>query len=334
MRRRLSRALALCLLHLPLCAPAQTVSGTVLGGGAPLAGAEVRIELDGRALPRVGTDAAGKFSFALGAGTRNTSDLLLSFDKAGFRQENRSLSVADARARPLNISLLPLTGAGAIPDDIRKMLDARRTLQGTGPLMFVPYVLPGTQSAGNQTELNRRLRTQLQRLILTHVQSALPDADTRDLALSALEVGEADIERLRTYGEYVNALAMVSGLGIGEGSGSAETVELSSSFVIIPRTGKFEPPVLTIVDTVPAAAIGRATLDQRMSKQWGRATVIALAVSDLKAAQSLAGEERRTALQRIQRYLIAERANVGANEALGAQKLEQLFNEVKQELGP
>lgn len=334
MRRRLSLALLLCAALVPFSAPAQTVSGTVRGG-APLSSVAVQVELDGRPLTDVSTDAAGRFSFQFAAATRSTSDVLVSFVKSGFRQASRSLSVGAATARPLDIVLLPLTGEGAIPEDVKKVLDPRRTPEGTGPLMFVPYVLPAGAATGTAAELNLRLRTQLQRLILTHVQSVLPDADTRDVSLTELDVtAAADLERLRTYGEYVNALAMVSGLGIGEGSGTAQTVELASSFVIIPRTQKFEPPVLTIVDIVPASSIGRMSLDQRMSKEWGRATVIALVVRDLKAAQSLAPAERRAALKRVQRYLIDERATVGANEAVSARKLQQLLDQVNEELGP
>lgn len=141
-----------------------------------------------------------------------------------------------------------------------------------------------------------------------------------------------DLERLRAYGEYVNALAMVSGLGIGEGQGTDQTAELASSFVIIPRTETFQPPVLTIVDVVPAASIGRVSLDQRMSRKWGRATVIAIATRDLKAGQALAPPQRRNALKRVPRYLISELADTGAKEALAAAKLNELLDEVNREL--
>lgn len=327
-RRGLSCAIALCGLLAASAAAAQTVSGTVRSR-LPLEGVAVRVELDGRALTTVVSDAGGKFSFQLRPGTRAASDLLLGFDKQGFKPEARLLR-AEAAARPLDVVLLPLTGVGAIPDDVRQVLDRQRTTVGTGPLMFVPYAVPGNAPPASTNELNLRLHTQLQRLILTHVQAALDDADMRNLALSPLEVAAADHERMRTYGEYVNALAVIGGTAIGDG---AQTVELSSSFVIIPRAAKFEPPVLMIVDRLPAASLGQHTLDQRMSREWGRATVIALAASQLRAAQSLDGEARRAALKRVQRYVVAERASVGGNETFSARKLKELFDQVKAELG-
>jgi hypothetical protein len=198
--------------------------------------------------------------------------------------------------------------------------------------MFVPYRLPADATLGAAGDLNERLRMQLQRLILTHVQLSVSDADTRDIALAQINVEAADLERLRTYGEFVNALAMVSGLGIADGG--AQTIELASSFVIIPRAPQFEPPVLTIVDTVPAASIGRAALDQRMSKEWGRATVIALAVRNLKDAQRLDGAQKRAVLQKSERFLVAELSDVGANDQLSARKLQQLLDLVRREVSP
>lgn len=309
---------------------AQTVSGTVRAGG-PLADVAVAIEVDGRRpLAPVSTDGQGRFAFALPSGTRPSSDLLLSFSRPGFGQVTRLASVRDAAARPLEIELLPSTGQGAVTSDERRLLEPAVTRVGTGPLMFIPYRLPADPAAGPATELNQRLHMQLQRLILTHVQRSLPDADSRDVTLKQLNVEAADLERLRTYGEFVNALAVVSGLGIADGG--TRTIELASNFVIIPRASQFESPVLTIVDNVPAASIGRVALDQRLSKEWGRATVIALAVRDLKEAQRLAGAEKRTALQKTERYLVAELADVGAAEESSARKLQQLLSHVRREL--
>jgi hypothetical protein len=333
--RRLTFALSLgaaLLILFVASGQAQTVSGMVRER-APLADVAVQAELDGRSLATTTTDAAGRFSFGLGTGVRSTSDVLISFTKSGFRQENRALIVSTATARPLDIVLLPLTGEGAITEAEKKVLDPRRTREGTGPLMFVPYALPAGTTAGSVADLNQRLRNQLQRLILTHVGTALPDADTRGVSLAQLDVTvAADLERLRTYGEYINALAVVSGLGILEGGGTEPTVELASSFVIIPRMQRFEPPVLTIVDVVPASQIGRAVLDQRMSKDWGRATLIALAIRDIKAALPLEAGQRRIALKRVQGYLTTELGSIGAAEVASSRRLQQLLAQVKEEL--
>jgi hypothetical protein len=315
------------LLALPV--HAQTISG-VVRAAEPLRDVSVLVEVDGRHLTTVSTGVEGTFSFALAAGTRPSSDLLVSLSKAGFTPATRLMSARDAAARPLEIELLPRTGQGAISAEVKKILEPLVTRVGTGPLMFVPYSLPADGTSGRAGDLNTRLRTQLQRLILTHVQLSVPDADTRDIALTQLDVEAGDLERLRTYGEFVNALAIVSGLGITDSG----MIELASSFVVIPRAPQFEPPVLTIVDTVPAARIGRVTLDQRMSREWGRATVIALAVRDLKDAQGLSGAKKRAVLQKAERVLVAELSDVGADDQLSARKLQQLLEQVRRELSP
>lgn len=333
LRAALLSGLALSL-PLPGAAQEQTVSG-VVRERAPLAGVTVQAELDGRALASSSTDNNGEFSIQLGTSATAASDLVLSFTKTGLRQENRFLKVGAATMKPLDIVLLPLSGTGVPSEADRKLLDPRRTTVGTGPLMFVPYVFVADTAPSNTDELNLRLRVQIQRLIQTHVQTALTDADARSVSLTPLNVTAAeDLERLQTFGEYVNALAVVSGLGIGEGSGAAQKFELSSSFVIIPRTNTIEPPVLTIVDVVPAASLGKASLDQSISKEWGRATIIALALRDLKAAEPLSPTARRDVLKRVQRYLIAERANVGAKEHVAAAKLQELVDMVNKELEP
>jgi hypothetical protein len=327
MCRGLAAALLGALLALP--AHAQTIRG-VVRAAEPLGDVSIVVEVNGRPLTRVSTDAAGRFGFSLAPGTGSASDVLMSFLKTGFAPATRLVSARDAAARPLEIELLPRTGQGAISEEVRRILEPAVTRVGTGPLMFVPYRLPADATLGTASDLNERLRLQLQRLILTHVQLSMADADTRDIALAQINVEAADLERLRTYGEFINALAVVSGLGIADGG--TQTIELASSFVIIPRAPQFEPPVLTIVDTVPAASIGRVALDQRMSKEWGRATVIALAVRDLKDAQALSGAQKRDVLQKTERFLVAELSDVGANDQLSARKLQQLLEQVRREL--
>jgi hypothetical protein len=201
-----------------------------------------------------------------------SSDVLIWFSKTGFAPATRPQSARDAAARLVEIELLPRTGQGAISEEERKILEPAVTHVGTGPLMFVPYRLPADATLGTVGDLNQRLHMQLQRLILTHVQLSVPDADTRDIALAQINVEAANLERLRTYGEFLNALAMVSGLGIAEDG--TQTIELASSFAIIPRTAvRAAGAHDRIVDTVPAASIGRGA-DQRMSKN-GQAVIAA-----------------------------------------------------------
>jgi len=138
----------------PWVATAQSIHGQVRSS-APLAGVAVQAELDGHALALITTGVDGRFSLML-TGAKDSSDLRVSFVKAGFRQENRLLSVGSASAKALDIVLEPLTGSGAISPAEKALWDAHRTSSGDGPLMFVPYALSGG-AAGQASDINARL---------------------------------------------------------------------------------------------------------------------------------------------------------------------------------
>lgn len=339
MRARLSccigaRLLATAVLWSALLPPlaAQNLAGTVTTAGKPLADVAVAAEADGRSVGTARTDAQGQFAIALAA-AGNARDFTVTFGKAGFRGEVRRLD-RSAAGRPLQVTLLAATGPGAISAKDEAELRPLVTPAGTGPLMFVPYALPSSGSSGSSAgdpanDTNRRLRTQLQRLILTHVQGTVGGSG---VSITALPVAaDSDIARLQAIGEFVNALGVVSGVGLDDGNG--QSLELSSSFVIIPRASLFDPPVLNIIDTVPARKLGLSALDQSFSRTWGRATVLALAARDLKAAESLSSDARRTELRRVRAYLVTERSSVGAADAVAATRLNELIERVTREVG-
>jgi hypothetical protein len=62
--------------------------------------------------------------------------------------------------------------------------------------------------------------------------------------------------------------------------------------------------------------------------------VIALAVRDLKNAQGLSGAQKRDALRKTERFLVAELSDVGANDPVSARKLQQLLEQVRREVSP
>ncbi len=307
---------------------AQTLTGTVGAAGKPLEDAVVAAEANGRGFGNTRTDAQGRFSIPL-APAGSARDYAVTFGKAGFRDEVRRLD-RNAVGRPLQVILLANSGPSAISAQDEAKLRPLITTSGTGPLMFVPYALPAAGSGVPAADANQRLRVQLQRLIVTHVQSTVGRAE---VSITPLPVdADNDIARLQAIGEFVNALGVVSGMGLGDISG--QSLELSSSFVIIPRPNLFSPPVLNIIDTVPASKIGLSALDQRFSRSWGRATVLALAARDLKATEALSGAARVNELRRVRAYLVSERSSVGPADELGAARLKEVIDRVTQEVGP
>jgi hypothetical protein len=328
-RAAFARLLLSALLSAVLLPPlaAQNLAGMVTAAGKPLGGVAVAAEADGRSIGNAVTNAQGQFAIPL-ASAATARDFAVNFTLKGFRSEVRRLDRA-AAARPLPISLLAASGPGAISPQDEARLRPLITPAGVGPLMFVPYDLQGADAA-QVTAANQRLRQQLQRLIVTHVQATV---GVSGVSITPLPVdANNDLTRLQAIGEFVNALGVVSGMGLDDGSG--ESLELSSSFVIIPRANLFEPPVLNIVDTVPVRKLGLASLDQSFSRMWGRATVLALAARDLKAAEVLGGEARRNELRRVRGYLVTERSNVGPGDAIGTTRLNELIERVTREVGP
>ena len=328
-RHPFARLLWAALLWAAVAPPgaAQDLAGIVTAAGKPLAGVAVTAEADGRSIGNTLTNAQGQFAIPLtsAAGAR---DFAVNFTRAGFRSEVRRLDRA-AAARPLQISLLAATGPGAISPQDETRLRPLISPAGVGPLMFVPYDLQGGD-AGQIAATNQRLRQQLQRLIITHVQTT---TGASGVSITPLPVdANNDLTRLQAIGEFVNALGVVSGMGLDDGSG--QSIELSSSFVIIPRATLFEPPVLNIVDTVPVRKLGLSSLDQSFSRMWGRATVLALAARDLKGAEVLSGDTRRNELRRVRGYLVAERSNVGPGDPIGTTRLNELIERVTREVGP
>lgn len=324
------QVLALLTSFIAGAAFAQTITGTVSANGAPLAGVTVLVETNGRRFDEKTTDAKGGYSVDLSkAGP--VRDVQLTFTRTGFQSMSRLLTES-ALARPLDVSLVAAAGPASLTPDEQAKLKALIQQGGQGPLLFARYRLPAGV-AGTGDELNERLRRQLERMIRTHVQTAITEGDTRNVALATLPLPSGDLLRLRAMGEFVNALAVVSGEGFREGAPAAEQLALESQYLIIPRTASFDPPVLSIADTVPEQSIGRLALDSKLSRLWGRATVLALAARDVQAAERMTDRMLRTAeLKRVQRYLVNERSNVGANDVLGDTKLKQLLDLIALEL--
>ena len=143
------RAAGLSLREHPLSFfRAQLERQGVVRAADPLRDVSIQVEVNGRHLATLGTNAAGEFSFGLAPGTAPSSDVLMSFSKTGFAPATRLTSARDAAARPLHIELLPRTGQGAISEDVRKLLEPAVTRVGTGPLVFVPYRLPADAALG------------------------------------------------------------------------------------------------------------------------------------------------------------------------------------------
>jgi hypothetical protein len=76
----------------------------------------------------------------------------------------------------------------------------------------VPYALSGITSV-DPNRVNEILRANLERVIVSHVQaSALGSTVPVSLKLLPVQQQSGDIDRLRAYGSYLNALGVISGV--------------------------------------------------------------------------------------------------------------------------
>ena len=314
----------------------QTIQGTVRGGSAPVAGALVRIEVDGARRDAGSTDSTGKFTIDLrstfGRSVAPGADVTLQFSQPSFRTEARLMRVADATAKPIDIALTALTGSSALSAADLQRLAPFVTPVGTGPLMLVPYDLPADGLNIPVARLNEKLRFNIERLIVTHAQSALGSGAT-GLAVKMLPLeGAHDIDQLRAYGAHLKALAIVS--GNGERTGTTNEVLVTSSYVIIPQTQAFQPPTVFVDDRISADQLGSPELHKHLSALWGRVTLLAMAVRDLNAASPTASPQRNDALKRVRSYLMTERAGAGPGNAQFIPEINVLIAQIDKELRP
>jgi hypothetical protein len=314
---------------------APVVSGKVSArNGTPLADVQVQVEIRSmRSAAR--TDAQGSFRFDAAtlfsaAELGDASGLMLRFSKPGFEPANKMVRLASAQAPgPVTIQLDPTGGSAALAAAERQTLDQYAAAPGSAPLFLVPYSLAGISTV-DPKKVNEMLRANLERVIVTHLQASAAGTGAR-VSLKLLPVEQmGDIDRLRAYGNYLNALGVITGYGAVEpASGRAGTLGVSSTFLIVPRADTVGAPVLYVDDDMPADRVASPRLYKHLSKLWGRSTVLALGVSEFGKAK--ASGDKQT-LRRIRAYLQSERAGAGPGDEALVSQLNGLIAAVDQEL--
>jgi hypothetical protein len=314
---------------------APLVSGKVSArDGTPLVDVQVQAEIRStRAAAQ--SDAQGNFKFDAGAlfssaELRDASGLMLIFSKPGFQPANKLVRLTGGQTPgTIAMQLDPAGGSAALAAAERQRLDQYAAAPGSAPLFLVPYSLAGI-SAVDPKKVNEMLRANLERVIVTHLQASAAGTGAR-VSLKLLPVEQmGDIDRLRAYGSYLNALGVITGYGAVEpASGGAGTLGVSSTFLIVPRADTVGAPVLYVDDDMPADSVASPRLYKHLSKLWGRSTVLALGVSEFGKAK--ASGDKQT-LRRIRAYLQSERAGAGPGDEALVSQLNGLIAAVDQEL--
>jgi len=327
--KRLAGALLCAASVASAGAAAQTISGTVAASnnGAPLAGVSIQVEI--RTLADAApTDGQGRFTIDLAslfsaAEIRDAGGgFMLKLSKPNFEPVNRLVRVAPgASAASLAVQLDAEGGSTHLDASERQALDPFAAAPGSTPLFLLPYSLSGVPPA-NLRQLNERLRWNLERLIVAHLQAAV-SGEAGAVSLTLLpELRVNDTNHVRAYGSYLHALGVITGQGgIEPRNSGGSALEVSSAFLVIPRSGPINVPALYVDDSVPADSVNSPRLYRHLSELWGRSAVLALGVNELRTALRDSDPGRRKeSLKRIRGYLQAERSNAGpGNDALVSQ---------------
>jgi hypothetical protein len=314
---------------------APIVSGTVTArNGTALAEVQVQVEI--RSVKTVPpTDAQGRFEFDAttlfsAAELRDAGGLMLKFSKPGFQPANKLLRLLPSQApAPVAMQLDPSGGSAALAPDEKQSLDKYVAAPGSAPLFLIPYALSGVE-ASDPKKVNEVLRANLERVIVTHVQASAA-AGSAAVSLKLLPMPDAgDIDRMRAYGAYLNALAVISGFGeVEAAAGKKSTLDVSSTFLVVSQGDLIGAPVLYVDDQLPANQVSSPRLYQHLSKLWGRSAVLALGVSDFRKASA---SKDKDALKRIRKYLQSERAGTGPGDEALLSQLNVLIEAVDKEL--
>ena len=231
----------------------------------------------------------------------------------------------------VNVQLDPTSGSAALDSGEKETLNKYAAAPGSTPLFLIPYSFTGIPAIGPKN-VNEQLRANLERVIVTHLQAAAVGG-SQAISMKLLPVDQGsgiDIDRMRAYGTYLNALGVITGYGAVEpATGGSPSLSVSSTFLVVPQADKVGAPVLYVDDEVPVDSVASPRLYKYLSKLWGRSTVLALGVSEYR--QAVANRDKQ-AHKRIRKYLQAERAGAGPGDEALVSQLNVLIEAVDQEL--
>lgn len=303
------------------------IRGTVkaVADASLLRDVQIQVEVGGVRKSVALTDPQGRFIVNIGElfgekEAKRAEAALLIFSKSGFLEVRRLLPLRSEQNPALEIGLTASGGITTLDPTEKEKLKRYVSPTGTGPLFLIPYDLSEVQVGVSPERMNERLRKNLERVIVTHVQAGPGMKATGLLSVILLPVSSStDIQGLRAIGKYLKALGMITGYGSIEPGGTAKKVLVSSTYIIIPHIEQMGGSVLYVDDAFPSELIASPRLWEELSKIWGRSTVLALAMREFNEFKQVEINRDRDLkkLKELRSYLQAERANAGpGNEQL------------------
>jgi hypothetical protein len=287
------------------------------------------------------TDAFGRFEIDLAKVVPNwspgrKSSITLVFTKTGFENANSLLNCETVDARKcanLTVTLVRTFDDVELDAAMKEGLKPMISRDGL-TLFLLPYDMvrqpdvnqvPDLRTESLMYGLHSSVNTHLQALVLDKGVPRPPDIGVKPVKE---KVAATDTEKIKTWGMYLNALAMVGGSGVirrdADGKGIAD---MSSTFTMIPKLQEF-PSVEEVKDNLPVELLNPSELSKQLSTTWGYRTTFALCLAEFKRAKS---KGDRQGLERVRAYLMAERAQLKGNDERVGQ-INEMLNLVDEEL--
>lgn len=221
------------------------------------------------------------------------------------QQEQHDLSKLAAN-QGNSLFLIPFK---VIPDDTPAQID----------LELFAYAL--------QSAINTRMQD-LEEYLGVQVFDPLPPIELQTLTQS---LAATDLAKRRSIGEYIKALAMISGISQWKSSQNNDPkINLYSDFLVMPSESGKSPRLLQVRDKeLTPDTINSIELADQLSPLWGHFALLAIAGKEVTRA-TISGDN--STLERIRAYLIAEKATLEKNDSYKLNDLNRLLARIEQRL--
>lgn len=343
------RLMLLPLLIMPGSALAAdyTIRGSVLSAPEDLPIAGVNIELvepAGALSPSTISDENGNFSVTFSTPTSHNFHspyIVFKYHKTGYHES------VNYQQCDFNTSSVCKTDAIQLskiqqPTDLsleeQSQLAAHTNNTGNS-LFLIPYrMLPDNAPSQIDQEI---FAYALQSAITTRMQDLeeylgvqafdpLPPIELRTLEQSLSITGLA---KRRSIGQYVNALAMISGISQWKnGDGEQIKMNIYSDFLVVPAEQGKNSRLLQVRDKgLSSETVNSIELADQLSPLWGHFALLAIASKEYERATK---NGDNSMLERIKAYLIAEKATLSKNETFKLNDLNRLLNKIDGRLYP
>ena len=257
------------------------------------------------------------------------STLTLIFEKKDYDQSVIVLNTESDKENwnQLEIRLFKPRELQEIPEAQREEIEKYVSKKGKTLYLF-PYALANAEESLELNMFAQNLLDNIAASLRTTVQAAPGvDMDVSIQTLSDLNISSTNFERYYQIGQFLNALAMIS--GIGELSNDEQKVYLRSNYVTIPAVANLRPGNVTIKDQFPVRLLNSLQLSESLSKYWGHHTALAICVQAFHQAMKPA--KNKAQLKAVEKLIVASRSQLSGDNPLLDDQFKRLLDIVIKE---